>query len=410
MKDEVKRIMKLVEEGKLSADDALELIEAFDSTAAEDSQAEPADVGASNQESGSQTEGSPPPPMGDKPTDPFSNLIGAIEKLGKDVASNVDWKEISSQARQSAKKGLDAVKVAVDQAKQGKSPFGIFGNVVSKTIDLPLSIPTGGQIRIENPAGDVRVLGNQPVSSIQAVAKVRSLDIEDARTKIEQYSLVVEESGKQVLIKQPDINGLSVDLEIHLIDATPIDIRSEAGDIDVSGTAASCRVQTKSGDVRLRGVTSVVEVELSSGDVSILNSEASNVSVESKSGNIRLEHVKGNLNVRSASGDVFLWCCSAKTVAVEAVAGDVDVDLESPVDGTVNVRTVHGDASVHITDASNSRVALSTLSGDVACDIELSNEARQQGRVTGQLGEGLGSIDVSAVSGDVSLDQRPHSC
>jgi DUF4097 and DUF4098 domain-containing protein YvlB len=81
----------------------------------------------------------------------------------------------------------------------------------------------------------------------------------------------------------------------------------------------------------------------------------------------------------------------------------VSVDLIEPVIASLNVRTVSGDVTLSIPEGSDCRVSLSTLRGDVACELDLKDEAKQDQRITGRLGAGLGTLDVSAVTGDVSV-------
>jgi DUF4097 and DUF4098 domain-containing protein YvlB len=90
---------------------------------------------------------------------------------------------------------------------------------------------------------------------------------------------------------------------------------------------------------------------------------------------------------------------------VETVSGDVDADLDQPATG-LNVRTVSGGAEIKIPDGSDCRVSLSSLRGEVECEVDLQDEAREEQRITGRLGEGAGVLDVSAVTGDITLEYR----
>ena len=94
---------------------------------------------------------------------------------------------------------------------------------------------------------------------------------------------------------------------------------------------------------------------------------------------------------------------------MEATYGNVTVDLDEPLNGTLNVRTVNGDATVSVPDGCDCRVKLSTIRGEVHCGFDLIDEAREESRVTGALGTGNGTLDVSAVTGNVSLDLRDSS-
>jgi hypothetical protein len=392
--------MKLVQEGKLSPEDAADLIDAFVSEGGEEAVGE------------RQT---PPPPPGSEQArdedarDPFKSFVDAMEKVGRDVSESVNWGEIAGQVRTGTRKGLDSLKVAVEQIKKGEFQWGFLGNEERKDVELPLAVPEGKKLRIENPCGNVKVLGGFDLGLVTARARIRGATPEDAKQKADAYTLIIEESDHEVLIRQPDTGALSVDLEVQLSSQSPVEVRVMSGDASVLDTNASSRVTSMSGNVHLRAVGGTVEVTATSGDVKIEQTEAVAVSVENKSGDIRLDTVKGNLTARTASGDVKVIRGAGKTTSIESVSGDVHVDLSEPVRGSVNIRTVNGSSCVCIADGSDGRVSLSTLRGTVNCEIDLEDDASDDQRVTGRLGDGTGTIDVSAVTGDVTLCLRDHT-
>ncbi len=404
MRDEVKRILNLVQEGKLSADDAYDLIEAFDSSPEE----EPSKAEASASEKGAP----PPPPPGEgaggsasaSHKDPLKSLVEAIENLTKSAATAVDWKEVAKQARESASVARDTIKSGFEHVRKGGG-FSFFGVYETKEVSLPLTVPDGKVLKIENPCGDIHITGGFDTGTVTAQAKFRGTG-ESAHEKAEAYTLVIEENDSAVLIKQPDVTGLSVDLHIQLAGSAPVEIRSESGDVVVSDTKAACRISTKSGDVRLKGLSGQVEISAQSGNLTVEDSSTSGVQLDNKSGNIVLRRVSGSANVRTTSGDIAIRDCELKTLAVEGVSGDVDADLRSPITGAVSIRTVSGNTLLAIPDGSDCRVALKTLRGSVACAIPLTDEARAEGQITGKVGDGKGTLDVSAVTGNVTVEMH----
>ncbi len=396
MKDEVKRISQLVAEGKLSPEDAADLIEAFYAS----ERAEEQEATASGE--------TPPPPPGapDAHKDPFKSLIEGIEKLTKEGVDSVNWQEVSRQARDSAKKGLDAFKSGIEDLSKGKVNIGWMSSHESRVIDLPLSVPEGKTLRIENACGDVKVIGGSDLGSVRAEAQFRGGSSDDAKAKAESYTLIIEESDHLVLVRQPDVSGLSVDINVHLSNSAMVELRCESGDVTITNTKAGARISCRSGDIKLDGLNGLIDISSDSGDVTVTNSETPSLTIENKSGDIHLESVAGNINSRTASGDVTLRRCQGKVIAVESISGDVHVDLDEPVVGNLNVRTVNGNAHIDLPDGSDCRVSLSTLRGQVVCSLELQDEARAEQRITGRLGEGAGTLDVSAVTGNIALGLR----
>lgn len=394
MKEEVKRIIKMVEEGKLSAEDAAELIEAFsgpqpNASAEEPKVAEP-----------QQTE------QEEEKKDFFKTFTETVEKIGRDASQSVNWKEIADQARSSAKQGFEALKDAGEKISKGKFEFNFFNAHETRKIEMPLGLGSGKSLRIENPCGDVKIVGGFSEGHVVAVAKVKGSSVEDAREKANGYTLVVEESEELVLIKQPDMSGLSVDLTLQIPEKRFVEVRANAGDVSVLDTKSGVRISSKSGDIHLRQLNGTVEVSAYSGDLKVEDVKSPNLTIESKSGDISLTRIEGNINARTASGNLKVLQSSGKTIAIEAVSGDVHVDLDAPVSGSLNVRTVSGDSLVSIMDGSDCRVSLSTLRGEVSSAVALDDEAKNDQRITGRLGEGKGTLDVSAVTGNVTLERH----
>ena len=405
MRDEVQRISKLVAAGKLSPEDAAALIDAF----YESERSEHEEV-----HGGQSSDTPPPPPPQDdakKSTsrDPFKALIESIEQMTKEGIENVDWHEVSKQAKQSAKRGIEQLKVGIDEISKGKINIGWVLTHEEREVSLPLAVPEGRKLRIENPAGNVRVTGGHDVGSVTAHARFRGSTIEEARAKAQTYTLIIEESDHVVEIRQPDINGMSVDLDVQLSGNTLVEIESEAGDVQIVSTHSGCKVVGRSGNISLRGLDGIIEVSTSSGNVSVEDSKGPAIGLENKSGNIRVVRSAGNLKARTASGDITITKSTGKVLSVEATYGNVTVDLDEPLNGTLNVRTVNGDATVSVPDGCDCRVKLSTIRGEVHCGFDLIDEAREESRVTGALGTGNGTLDVSAVTGNVSLDLRDSS-
>ncbi|MCH8978687.1 MAG: DUF4097 family beta strand repeat protein [Armatimonadetes bacterium] len=402
MKDEIRRIMQLVKDGKLSPEDAAELVEAFEGSERSE------DVEGGN-ENGAQAQTDDKPREEEVATkhrsgEPFQAMIESIENIGKHVAESVNWKDVAGNIRSGVDKGVDAVKKAADGARLGKGPFGtFFGTHESKTVELPLDVPEGKVLRIEGEAGDVKITGGADVGSLTATATFRAQNEEDAKAKADLYTPVIEESDQYVLLRQPEGSDFTVDLEIYVPEGVPVEIRLQSGDVRVIDTLSSCRVIGRSGDVTLINLEGSIDVSLYSGDVRIEDSTSTVMTVETKSGDIKLINTRGVMNVRTSSGDVRVKGGAGRTLSIEAASGDVSVEMAEPVQGAMNVRTVSGDARILIPDGSDCQVMLSTLRGSVSSTLDLKDLNQESLTITGKLGDGSGSIDISAVNGDVHL-------
>lgn len=394
MREDVQRIIKLVQDGKLSPEDAADLIDAFH---ASDNQVKAEEQAAST----------PPPPPSGSIKDPFHAFVETMEKFGKDASESVKWDEVAQQVREGTRKGVEVLRSGLEEVAKGRINFAnLFSLQESKEVSLPLAIPAGKVLRVENLAGNVKIVGGFDVGTVTAHARFRGMTQEDARAKAAEYTLILEESDHQVLVRQPDVSGLSVEIEIQMSGSGPVEVRCDSGDVSILDTKGGARVTTRHGDVRLRGLDGLVEVSADSGDVSVEDSNATSLTIDGKAGDVSLRRVKGTVNVRAASGDIKAVECSGKVFSVEAVSGDLSIDLSEPITGNIDLRTVSGDASITLVDGSDCRVSVSTLRGTASCEIELEDRAGTEQRITGRLGSGNGALQVSAISGDIHLKLR----
>ncbi|HEY3780214.1 MAG TPA: DUF4097 family beta strand repeat-containing protein [Fimbriimonadaceae bacterium] len=404
MKEEIARIMRLVQEGKITPEDAAELIDAFSSSEHQEQPQPPKAGPQAPPPPPEEPRETPPPPPPGPAQDPFKSFVDTMESLGREVSQSVNWHDVARQIRQGAQKGVEGLKVGIDEISKGKVHLGWFSAYENRDVTLPLADVTSKTLRIENPCGDVKVTGGFADGSVSARARVRGSDATDAHDKADQYTVIIEESDHEILIRQPDVSGLEVDLVVQLLTAQHIDIRTTRGDVKVIDAGGSSRVSNASGDITLRGLNGVIEVTTQNGDLNIEDCTSPSVTVENKTGDIHVERVTGNVSIRTASGNVKFGSSSGKSIAIESVNGDVGVELVEPVSGNVSIRTVNGDASLVVPFGSDCRVSLSTLRGNVTCEAALLDEAQMEQRITGRLGDGTGSVDVSAVNGDVKFD------
>ncbi|MBL8048269.1 MAG: DUF4097 family beta strand repeat protein [Chthonomonas sp.] len=396
--------MRLVEEGKLSADDAMDLVEAIQGGGSVPPPVPPEAQAWDRAET-------TPPPTPEEPAkeegekDPLRAAMDAIEKLGRDISSSVNWKDVSDQIRSGAKRGFEAIRDAARDISEGKINLSFLGTVATRTQELPLAFDASKTLRIDNSAGMVKVMGGSPLGKVSATAQIQAATQEEADNRAEGFLLMIEESEQFVDIKLPQIQGMVADLTIHLSHDANLELKTRSGNVVVEQINGNVRVNGASGDVKVTNTSGVVEISTASGDVSLERVTSPSISIEDKSGNISVVESSGSLNARSASGDVVVEAFSGRVVAIEAVSGDVKVGLQNAFDGTMTLRTVSGDTVLNLADGNSARVTLSTLSGTVKSDLELGDRTDQEKRVTGTLGEGVGSIDISAVAGDISVSQ-----
>ncbi len=390
MKDQVLRILRMVREGKLSPDDALELLDAF--LHFDRLEAEAQGEGATTKEERGRAFSE----------DPFRRLVDTIEKLTREAVEAVNWAEVAGTVRQAASKGVETLRSTVEQITKGE--FTWFGPQETVTVELPLRMEGRKTLKVESHLGDVRITGGSAEGRLVAKAVIRGKTREDLRVKRAGWTPVIELFEEGATIK-PSPDAVEEDLEIEVPEGVMVDVVTEAGDVSIKYTRAGVRCVARSGDVEVVEAQGSVQVESQAGDVRVEKLSGS-LEVDNKVGDVWLREVSGVIHVRSATGDVRGRDLSGSVISVETANGDVDLDLCEPLSGTLNVRTVSGDVLVDLAGGSHCRVALSSINGSVRCAIPLEEAHHSEGRITGRIGSGEGTVDVSAVNGNVVLSLR----
>lgn len=406
-KSEVERILRLVQEGKIDAKDALDLIETLE---AEDTASGPDQTAAEEEvkETAGSTAGKGQTESSGK--DFFGKVFEALEGASKDVATAIQWDDVKRQVKENVEKGVATIKSATEEARKGNSPFSsVFGAQSDTSFDLPLAVPEGKTLRMEVPSGDIKVKVTGFPGTIKGKATFRAYAEEDAKEKAKAYTPIIEESDKSIVFRVPDTNDVSVDLEVDLMDGCPIEIMSKSGSISISGTEQSCRIEGHHGSIELKEVAGIINVTAIAGDVQISDSECDQITVQSKSGSISLKRVDAVANLRTTSGDIELRSLGSHAASLETTSGQIVAKFEEPFDAALNARTVAGNISISVPENSDCRINISTLSGSVATRLDLEDMRQERLNITGKLGKGNGTIDASAVQGDIELIAIPEA-
>jgi len=396
VKEQIIRILKMVQEGRLSPEDAYELMDAFvnfgEVREKEDATSENAQEPGGEEAASASTS--------NERAESFSALLDLVEKVRREIAESVQWQDVAEQIRSAAQKGVGAVRATVERI--GKGGVHWFGPVETRATELPLDVPTGKRLRIERTNGDVLITGGAAIGQLKATVTVRGSDMEDARSKAERWTPVIEESDGTILLKQgPD--SLREDIEISVPSGVEVEVVAESGQVRVRGTGASVRITAFAGDVNVEGAAGRVQVVSHAGDVRLAHVQNAEIEIENRSGDVTLNDVQGSIAIRSASGAVKCTDVTLTAGAIETVRGDVILQLSHPFDGALTIRTVSGNVLADIDGESDCRVALSSVSGSVNTSLALEDLAHSRERITGRLGEGKGSLEISTVAGAVNL-------
>lgn len=156
-----------------------------------------------------------------------------------------------------------------------------------------------------------------------------------------------------------------------------------------------------SNTARVVGITGQLDISTVSGDLELL-SLAGELKLKTVSGDVQGENIRGQVRLESISGDVFLRKSELAALRGKTVSGDMS--LETPLGaGPYELSAVSGDISIDITPLTGVSVSSSSLSGNVRTDLPISQESHSRNRHSIQVMDGSTEIQHSSVSGDLLL-------
>lgn len=465
MDESVMSILQMLQDGKISAQEAENLIAALRggtaATATETSK--PAAESTANESTDK------------KKIDIKIDLDSLGERISKAVARVQPErivKRMQNQLRNATKAGASWSSVMSAKVKAW-AETGL--ERPANTMGLPLHeeshtqefhLDNSAQVIVENPLGDVIVVGvdEGPASvSVRKAAWAATPEQAVALASLMEVNIHGTDGRLDLKVSAPDPfqNG-TVDLELKIprsvaqarlkttfgvLKATNIegtvDANSSSGSVTLSEIGSEVRVESASGSVSVENVNGVVALASTSGDIHAANlskglragsasgdihisgleggsAECKSVSgdvlmekaglenpldivLESISGDLILTDAVGNLALKTISGDMQCSQLMPTRLQAQTVSGDITLKLKDPYSSSMQVSTVSGDVNAMVPEGSNMRVSLSTASGELRCEHDASEVTATDTLWCGNLGTGAGTMNVQTISGDVHL-------
>jgi DUF4097 and DUF4098 domain-containing protein YvlB len=237
-----------------------------------------------------------------------------------------------------------------------------------ETFKRELDFDPGGRVVVEIVAGSITVTGSDEAKVV----------IEGTRDE-NSGEFSIERDGKVLYIEDHRFGEGAGSDDSTLVIRMPHDSTLEAAVV--------------AGQIDVRDFNGVVEAEAVSGDVNI----------QCGCERIDAASVSGSVTVRSSA--------PVTRGEFESVSGDVIVEMPLAKGGNLDVESVSGRVRLAIAGEINARVGVETgPGGDI--DNGFSEQRADRERYSGseslelRLGDGSGSIDISVVSGTVTLEKK----
>jgi hypothetical protein len=178
------------------------------------------------------------------------------------------------------------------------------------------------------------------------------------------------------------------DAEAHLALLT-VKARRNGAEIDVSSEQPN-RSEGRSYEVHYRvRLPSWMKI-----DAQLVNGE---VTVEGASGGLSVALTNGSARCMGIYGNC----------VVALVNGPVRCDLSLPAQGACSLSTVNGNVSLTVPDTTSAQLEAKVTNGTISVSsLEVKSLKSSKTAVTGVLGTGKGTIQLSAVNGNVGIEGR----
>ena len=276
-----------------------------------------------------------------------------------------------------------------------------------------ITVRTGDKSTV-HVSGTIRASNSWLGGDDEAEKKIRYLE---ANPPIEQHGEVIKIGHIEDESLQRNI---SISYDVVVPAATRLRSASGSGDQDVSGLNGPVESSSGSGSLKLANIGDTVRASTGSGHISVEGVKGA-VHASTGSGEILATGVAGGLHASTGSGDVTLRqtapgdvqvSTGSGTLQLEGVhgtlrastaSGNIRVDGEG--EGSWRLSTASGNVSVRLPSQQGFTLHAQTVSGKIHTAREMTVQGNLGGHeLEGKVGGGGFLLDVSTVSGNISVD------
>lgn len=254
---------------------------------------------------------------------------------------------------------------------------------------LTFPAPRSGRLRVENPNGRIRIVGEDRGEIAVSVCKVARAESQDAARQLARAIRVTSSesrSGRTVGVELPRrwIRTGQVHLEVRVPSKLDLEVEGANGRVRVEGLAGALRVRSTSGAVCVENVTGAVSIEASSARVQCARTEGA-LSARASNGKIQVEAHRGSLRAEACNGLV-----QARLAALGAEG--------------VQIATSNGRIVLELPDRASADLDARVDDGVIRAQCDLAACARRTAsRLVARLGRGGTPVKLCATHGSITI-------
>ncbi|HUL32659.1 MAG TPA: DUF4097 family beta strand repeat-containing protein [Candidatus Eisenbacteria bacterium] len=229
------------------------------------------------------------------------------------------------------------------------------------TFDLdvaPVKAPANARVLVSNGRGDISVRGSDDSEiRVSATKGAKSWSESGASRLTKAVNVAITQNGDGFEIRPTgyDLSDprISVSMEVAIPQKSPLTVKTNRGDVTISGMSSDLAITDGKGDVDVRDTKGNVNVEMRNGDARISDTQG-DVKVSGKGGEVDVNDSTGSLTV---DGDFYGPVRADKvTRGVRLVSGKTDLTLSAlgghleAGSGNMNIVDVPGNLSLRTRD------------------------------------------------------------
>jgi len=402
MDEERLLILQMLRDGKITVEQAAQLLDALRSRAEPGAAGAPQGAGNRGPEDGAEKAGQTGEAGGEaggrweqsrsergfdqdafreSMRDMAENIAESVRSAVGDAGMHEDLRRTITEAVDSAMRGVrvglrglrdlgSGIGVVIGESLRGVGDlFAEGGTPHISSWSWQGIIPAGGLFALHNPNGDITIeAGDGETASVKAVIRAW----EKADGTVPPVPITVEEGGRVVRIRTRFADRMyfgrmpRVDFQVTLPRGVNVEIHTVNGDVSLSGTEAGLELHSVNGDLTARQVT-------------------------------------GRLLVHTVNGDVTVDMVHATDIEIHSVNGDAVCRVARPFAGRAEFHTVSGDMVLAVPPQSDFAVEMQAVSGDLDCRLPHVQLERRRRLLAARVGAGTGRVRMKAVSGDLEV-------
>ncbi|MDN4502348.1 DUF4097 family beta strand repeat-containing protein [Alteromonadaceae bacterium BrNp21-10] len=299
--------------------------------------------------------------------------------------------------------------------------------MAAQQVDETIDADAQGYVEIKNTSGEITV-------KIWEKTQVRVVGRLDELAE----KLIFERNGNQILIQvkvpknshshnyrkengddltvylpaQSHVSYTSVNSDFIANDYSGgTDISLVNGDVSLSNLQGRIKVNIVNGDIRSRGLIGDITLETVNGDINDSKSAGTRLALQTVNGDMQSNSSIADVVLESVNGDMKVGLSAVKNAEVKTVNGEVRLNMGLMENAEVHANSVSGRIYLGFVGKVSARFNVEAHAGgniinDLTDDQVQRNKYGPRRWLSFNVGDGAARVEVSTVSGKVTLDKK----